>query len=213
MNKDFLRSSLQGIKAFIEKSDPRNQYFAYGFTGKPFLMLQTSSDRATIDAFLANALKEKTRGTTAFYDAFDAVLEKMSDYPMKRRVILQITDKGEDFSQNAHYDSVSKRFRETNIQLFRVGFIDGIYSRDVYVNSRTDNSTYSAYDTFGIVYVSRENPNPAGFERLANELRNQYLIGFLPAKRRNKWREVTIAAKLPMDFELVRVFGTRGFWY
>ena len=144
----------------------------------------------------------KSQGNTNFYDAVQASLEKVSKGKHKRKVLIIISD-GQDNSSKSDFEKIKSLTKKSNVLLYTVNISDKTYSDTsdgiqalAFSDTLTKISGGKTYVPQTLVELNES------FLRIANELRNQYVIGFKTAKstekdKKEKWREVEIKIELP----------------
>jgi Ca-activated chloride channel family protein len=185
---------------FMGQSHPGNKYFVGEFSRNLRELADWTSDSRTINDALnklatenGTILKPKPRGLTALYDTSITVLEKLAHAPHSKRVLLLITDGGSDTDSKRNLNDVKRKIRESNVLLYVIAikkrgepYAATFVGQDA-VHELANVSGGRAY------FIESREVNEV-VDRIALELRQQYVIGFTPTKTApgGKWNKVKI---------------------
>jgi Ca-activated chloride channel family protein len=183
---------------FIQQSYTGNEYFIGEFNTELRLLTDWTRDVMAIDKGLkrlglandAAQQKPKTRGLTALYDTCAAALDKVVAGAHARRVLLLITD-GQDTKSRQSSDAVRRKIRNSDALIYSISIEDRGFP-DVESQTALDELTLASGGRAYFIDDIKE--LDVVVERLALELRQQYVIGFNPANaaRAGKWNKVKI---------------------
>jgi Ca-activated chloride channel family protein len=206
INDKRLNEERFALVRLIQLSSLANEYFIGEFNSRYRAVTGWTRDaKALADGLnrIAGAdlpgRQPQPRGATALYDACDAALEELTGASFRKRVLLLFTDGNPDnFSRHAGFKSLSRKFKETGVLFYPVVVKDRIEPLLVDYGLRELNDL--AKDSGGNILIVKttEGLNEA-VERVAVELRSQYLIGFAPsnAAGAGKWNQVKITLTKP----------------
>ena len=148
-----------------------------------------SGDRDVLDRVLLEELWPG--GATPLWNALDAGMTSLADEP-GRRAVITLTD-GDNTTSLPGFAgtlaSVRRRADTENVLLYGIGLEGHALSRTMV--DLTDTTGGAHFD------VKRDADLDATFARVANELRHQYLIGFVPTTRDDTVHRVQIAVTKP----------------
>jgi Ca-activated chloride channel family protein len=202
-NRKRIESILDALSQFVQKSHPSNEYFIIGFNATPYLLLDGARDANATLSTLQKLASEKLGGNTALYDACLAGIEKVTRGVYPKQVILLISD-GRDNSSQYKLNDVRRLLKEKSVLVYSLNITmgwDG--SRIDHFNTEGSQVLEELASLTGGVMYSPSNAaeTKTKLERIALELRQQYLIGFLPAKETSsgKWHPLKIKVSLPAD--------------
>jgi Ca-activated chloride channel family protein len=178
----FARSSNQDDELFvIEFNDHVREPVAGG-------AVRASDPQALEEALLAM----RADGQTALYDALITALNRLERASHPRKVILLISDGGDNASR-ARLDAVLGRARRSNVTIYAIG----LFERGA-ADTNPDVLQKLADTTGGERYL----PASAGLLvsaclRIAREIRSGYTIGYVPPDRDGAFHRtrVTVSAK------------------
>ncbi len=146
-------------------------------------LLQEALERAGPHAFPAGNFGQKSRGGTLLYDAAALVAEqKLLRLPGRKTIIL-ITD-GEDNGSIAPIAKAVESAQQADAVIYGIHYVD-----DEHASSRRDG--FGALEKLAIptggraFHVNSKLPLAEVFADIAEEMRNQYAIGYRPPSSRD----------------------------
>lgn len=196
-----LAAAKYAVTKFVERSHRDNEYFVGEFNEGRRELIGWTRDAQEILKGLdklavppqASQAKLKPRGQTAFYDACAVALEEVARRPNRKHVLLLITD-GQDNHSRLTLDQLRRKVKGSDVQIYGLGIIEpdahpsiapvGLAILDVL-----------ATDSGGTSYFTNDKKElDEMVERIAVELRHQYVIGFTPMNtaQGGKWNKVKI---------------------
>jgi len=181
------------------------------------------NDRATVlqdfttdKVELENAIRRtETSGPTALHNALYIALkdlEKQKDVgELRRRAVVLLTD-GEDTSSLVTDDQVLELARQTEINIYAISLRPNrVQARDRLSFSQAAHLLTSlSRETGGRVYFPNSMSElDAVYERIAEELRTQYSIGYQSANRRRdgRWRRIVVRTPTRDDLQIRHKLG------
>jgi hypothetical protein len=208
--------------AFIEESNPQNEYFVTAFgTQIDVLSEFISADQATkIIADSPYFAKSQKKGETVLYDAIISGFEKLAKAKNRKKALFVFCDIDEDYT-SGRYKELEKLVKEKNIVLFLTGY-NGFASGTALENlaERTGGTSY--YSEFGMNEFSLKQPRVfyrskyytpremffMRYEKIARRLKNLYTLGFDSSADdgKNKWRNLEV--KLEIEKEIKKKAGS-----
>ena len=190
-----LSSIQRALARFFELSNPANDYFLVGFNLKPQLLVDWTSDTASI----ANKLSVvKPIGNTALFDACYLAIEKLQHGRHAKRVLLLISD-GQDNSSRFSFQEVRELLKESGVLVYVIylqssegaGNSLGMEGQGVLSELATTSGGFFLF--VGRIFLSQRDTDEI-FESIANELRNQVELYIEPrgVTSRNKWHKIKV---------------------
>ncbi len=183
---------------FIRSSNPQDQVFMIGFNDEVELIQDFTSDIDEIADALDNTV---VTGGTALYDAIYLGVQKAHTGSKAKKAIVVISD-GEDRDSYYKLDELVAKVQESDVQVFCVGFLNAIPDKGLF-GRWSKSIPERARDA--LMRISEETGGKAFFpdkledlngivSEIANELRNQYSIGYFSsnAARDGSFRRVKI---------------------
>ena len=162
--------------ALLEASNREDEVFLINFSENPSLDVDYTGDLATMKKGLARI---HSNGGTAMRDAIRAGIEHLKDRKKDKKVLLVVTD-GND---NASVESLERLMRiaqREEVLIYAIGLL-GDESPRAAEKARRDLDVL-AQATGGQTYYPADVAEIARIApRIAQELRNQYTLGYTPA--------------------------------
>jgi len=162
--------------AFAESSHPGDEIFTLNFNERIWPGLPDGQAFTSNHAELHEALnRSAARGQTALFDAVAAGLTHLDGGSMTRRVLIVVSDGGDNASRTRYADVLDAALRR-DVVIYTVGLYDD-YDRD----ARPEILRQLAAATGGEACFPRklEEVAPA-LERIASDIRSSYTIGYVP---------------------------------
>jgi Ca-activated chloride channel family protein len=174
--------------AFAGASNPDDELFTLEFSddvkdalpGRRLLANDITGLRLALTALVP-------AGRTALYDALIAGLDRLSEGTRARRVLVLISDGGDNASASTLRE-VLARARASNVTIYTIG----VYERDdPDANARV---LKSIAETTGGERFLPESPGPllSDCQRIAREIRSGYTIGYVPPDRDGTFHHVRV---------------------
>jgi Ca-activated chloride channel homolog len=173
---------------FARSSNPDDELFVIEFNDRVRESVTGGTMRASDPRALENALLAmRPDGQTALYDALLAALDRLelADHP--RKVILLISDGGDNASR-ARLGDVLARARRSNVTIYTIG----LFERGA-PDINPDVLQKLANTTGGERYLpASAGPLVSACRRIAREIRSGYTIGYIPPDRDGAFHRVRV---------------------
>jgi VWFA-related protein len=178
---------------FARDSNPDDELFIVEFNdrvreavaGEPVMA-------ANLPVLEAELLALKPAGQTALYDALLVALDRLERASRPRKVILLISDGGDNASR-ARLEDVLARARKANVTIYAIGLFDsGAPDTNPGVLKRLA-------DTTGGQRYLPDSPGPliSACRRIAREIRSGYTIGYVPPDRDGAFHRIRVTIEGP----------------
>jgi len=166
--------------AFARSSNPQDQMFVVNFNEKVSFGLPETTPFTDEVVQLEVALsKTKADGQTALYDATAAALEHLKQGSRDKRVLIVISDGGDNASQR-NLARVMTMTRQSDAVIYTIGIFD---PQDEDRNPHVLRQL--ARDTGGETFLPESLQDLASVcERIAHDIRNQYTLTYVPTNRK-----------------------------
>ncbi len=180
---------IAGATAFAKASNPDDELFAMFFNDKVYDALP---DRrfvlaADVDGLNRAFMSLIPQGRTSLYDALVAALDRLDSGDRPRKVLLLISDGGDNAS-SASRDDVLERARRSNVAIYTIGLFD---DTDIDRNPRLLKTLAEA--TGGERYLPESaGPLLQACQHIAREIRAGYTIGYVPPDRDGAFHRVRV---------------------
>lgn len=191
-----------GIDVFAKQSDPANDYFIISFDEKQKLLLDFSQDVKAVKEVVENLRHVKPKGNTKLYDSIQIGINKLVKAKNGKRVLIVFTDTHDNVSKTGRSE-IRRLIEESGVIVYTINvsdpdqYYDDFSKVDVRVMENLTNSSGGRY------FLPK---GPAELNEalswIANDLRNQYLIGLQPVSKSesgSEWRRIEIKIDLPKD--------------
>jgi Ca-activated chloride channel family protein len=176
--------SRDAVAEFMKASNPEDEFFLIAFADKPRLVSDFTNRPEDIDATL---LSESSRGRTALWDAVYLGLNKMTQAKNAKRVLMVFSDGGENHSRYTEKELL--RFvREADVQVFGISIPGADYG--------PGSMEGVSNATGGRLFLGPPTTFADTAEKIAVELRNQYVLGYVSANHARDGRLCKIRVKL-----------------
>ena len=182
--------------AFAEHSNPQDDLFVLGFNetvksplpkDDPFTRDIVSIRTALNDAIAA-------RGQSAVYDAVDAGLAYLEHGQYERKVIVLVSDGGDNASSVTKNQILAKA-QASNAVIYTVGIIDPIAAETDpgFLRQLSEATGGQSFQPESVADVGRV------LQRVSRDIRNMYTIGYVPSAttRTEELRRVMVEVTLP----------------
>jgi VWFA-related protein len=181
---------VQAALSFARASNPHDQMFIVHFSDSPWFGLPDTDPFTGDISKLELAISQfHLGGTTALYDALRLALTRFQIAAYSRRVLLLITDGGDNSSKWTVEDALAAA-RANGASLYAIGIFD---ARDR--DRKPQVLTQLAEATGGMAFFPATSAEVAGVcERIAGDIRHQYTLGFAGAQD-GKYHGITLTVQ------------------
>ena len=188
-----LREVTTAAESFVRFGNPENQMFVVNFNETVSLGLGDTIRFSNDPATLGGAIwRSRAFGETALYDATIRALERLREGHWDKKVLLVISDGGDNASSHSLAQVTNFALRSSAI-IYSIGVFD-----EVDADRNPKVLRYLAQATGGEAFFPDQASEVATIcERIAREIRNQYVIGYVPATapRAGAYRTIRVGAR------------------
>jgi Ca-activated chloride channel family protein len=185
---------IEGAQAFVQASNPQDREFVVNFNSTvSFPLPENVAFTSNPDVLRAALSTPSASGKTALYDALAAAMEHFQNGDADKRVLLLISDGGDNASKNS-FSQVFQMTQTANVMIYAIGLFDE-HSADQNpkvlkkLAEETGGQAYFPTSLAQIVSVCRE---------IAAEIRHQYTLGYSPADSgRSGYRKIHVSVTAP----------------
>ncbi len=178
--------------AFVRSSNPRDEMFIVNFNERVSFGLPDTQLFSASAAELEGALNGvPANGRTALYDAIEAGLDHLKKATLDKKVLIVISDGGDNASHHKLGQVLDDAGRSDAI-IYTVGLFDeddedrnpGVLRK---IARATGGEAFLPEETSQVVPIC---------ERIAEDIRNQYTIGYIPSNQKldNTQRTIKVTA-------------------
>ena len=208
-----LRKSAEAAAAFFRTANADDEFFLIDFNERPRLMMPFTQNAEAITRHIARTHAE---GRTSLLDAIHMALEEMKFAKNLRKAIVIVSDGGDNRSRYTESE-IKSAMREADVQVYAMGIFDPEDSPKRTPEERNGPMLLDelAEQTGGRHYpVKTLDELPSVCERIGNDLRNQYLIGYAPTDdaQDGTYRKVKVLVTAPPEMPALRAHHRQGYY-
>ena len=209
--KEKLSVARDAAVTFLQTGSPQDEHFLVPFSGRAEVAQGFTSDIARLQNEL---IFTPAGGMTALYDAVYLGLEKVKEGRNPKKALLMITD-GQDNRSRYTFRNVREYVRESDVQLYAIGIVDSFSSqlglgrtgRQLIdeLAEVTGGRSFFPNSVFDLEDITR---------RIAVELKNQYVIGYLSSNKETdgEWRDIQVRVNPPRGAPRLSVRAKQGYY-
>lgn len=208
---DKVKRVCEALKKFFETSHHETEYFLIGFNSRTKSLLDKMLEG---NAVLNRLTFIETKGTTYFYDACYLGIEKVLRGAHKKRALLAINDGGDSNSRYT-FKELNRLLKESDVTIYTIGILVG----DDFGSSLGMQGIAYLDEMASVTGGKAFTPRSAeeiddAFYRIANELRRQYSIGYMPSNFTNdgRWRKLKVEVQQPRGQPRLNVRTREGYY-
>jgi Ca-activated chloride channel family protein len=208
--KDKWNRAWQAVLAFCETANPQDEFFLITFSNKPQLALDFTTRVEDIQNHLVFT---STKGRTALLDAIYLGVDKMRQAKYPKKALLIISDGGDNRSRYTE-NEIKSVVRESDVLIYAVGTYDHYVSTEEELRG-PELLSEIASETGGRAFVLDDPGDmPAVANQIGKELRNQYVLGYRPAKTPHdgKWHKIKVKVKRLKGWPLFQISAKHGYY-
>jgi len=187
--------------AFVRSSNPQDEMFVVNFNQRVSLGLPAAEPFSASAAQLEKALNGvPAYGTTALYDAVEEGLGHLKKASLEKKVLIVVSDGGDNASHHTLAQVLADAER-SDVIVYTIGLFD---EHDADQNPAVLKKIARA--TGGETFLPAESREVTPIcERIAEDIRHQYTIGFEPSNRKldNTYRTIAVTAARPHGGKLL----------
>jgi Ca-activated chloride channel family protein len=198
------------VVEFFKTANPQDEFFMITFSDEPEEIADFTSSVDEIQNKLVFAVP---RRRTALLDAIYMGVTKMRQAKYAKKALLIISDGGDNHSRYTE-NEIRSVVKEADVMIYAIGIYDRYASAQeerLGPQLLSDITELSGGRAFTI-----DNPNDLGdvATKIGVELRNQYVLGYRPAKvvRDGKWRKIKVKLLPPKGLPPLRVYARTGYY-
>ena len=209
MQSKFLRAR-KALSEFLRTCNPQDEFFVIGFNDRPAVLVDYTSDVEDVEARMV-MLRPENR--TALIDAIYLGVNKLRDAKYSRRALLVVSDGGDNRSRYTEGE-LNRAVRESEVQIYSIGIFDQ-YAPTVEEQNGPQLLHELSEATGGRLFQVRDVQDLSDIaERISEELRNEYVIGYTPTDRRHNgvWRKVNVRLLPPSGLPELTVHNREGYY-
>ena len=192
--------SIAAIHQFLNNATKGDEFFLVRFSDRATLVQGFTSDPSDILDRLPSLQPD---GWTALLDAIYLGVQQMKLAKNPRRVLFVLTDGGDNSSRYTESEMLNL-IRESDVRVFAIG----LFERPRFLEKVAAESGGKAYLAHSLKDL------PETVDRLSNEMRNQYILGYYTNNPENdgKYRKVKVALSGSLPPRPLNVVWRHGYY-
>ncbi len=198
------------VVEFFKTANPQDEFFMITFSDEPEAVSDFTSSVDEIQNKLVFAVP---RHRTALLDAIYMGVSKMRQAKYAKKALLIISDGGDNHSRYTE-NEIKSLVKEADVMIYAIGIYDR-YASAMEERLGPQLLTEITELTGGRAFTI-DNPNDLAdvATKIGVELRNQYVLGYKPAKvvRDGKWRKIKVKLLPPKGLPPLRVYARTGYY-
>jgi VWFA-related protein len=177
--------------AFVQRGNPEDEIFIVHFDDRARLTLDFTDNVQDLERAL---VKVRPFGQTAIYDALILATQHMAKAKHAKKAILLITDGLDNSSHHTITDAIEAAKR-SGVAIYTVGLLSALEGQKA-----EDTLTHLAETSGGRAFFPEDVEQArTSMERVARDLREQYLLGYFSSNPRNgAWRSIRLEITRPL---------------
>ena len=198
------------VVEFFKTANPQDEFFMITFSDEPEAITDFTNSVDEIQNKLVFAVPKHR---TALLDAIYMGISKMRHAKYAKKALLIISDGGDNHSRYTEGE-IKSLVKEADVMIYAIGIYDRYSST---IEERLGPQLLSDItELTGGRAFTIDNPNDLGdvATKIGVELRNQYVLGYRPAKvvRDGKWRKIKVKLLPPKGLPPLRVYARTGYY-
>lgn len=208
---DKIEKSRNAAVQFFRTSNPQDEFFLVDFNDQAQLITPFTSN---VDHLQDQLMYTAAHGMTALYDGVYLGLSQMRSAHYERKALLILSDGGDNHSRYTETD-VRRFVQESDVQIYAIGLFDpggGATPEEQHGPALLEDLTQMTGGRMFVVQNLSELPDIA--TKISMELRNQYVLGYIPSNRLHdgKWRKIKVKLRPPRGLPPLSLYARRGYY-
>ncbi len=207
-----IEKSREALDAFFQTANPQDEFFIVDFSDEPHLLGGFSENP---NRLLNRISFIPAHGRTALLDAIYLGLDEMRRADHNRKALLIISDGGDNHSRFTEAE-IRNVVRESDVEIYAIGIFAPVGDR--YTPEEQEGPALLSdicADSGGRMFTVQDvDELPDVAEKIGEELRNQYLLGYIPTdqKRNGQWRKIRVKLHPPPGLPPLTVYAKAGYY-
>ena len=201
----------RGLARFVELSHVSNEYLILSFDKQPRIVTDVTQDTSMVMKAVNDLIPNQNIVGAALYDTCYLAIEKLMKSAQPKRVMILVSN-GQDIESRHEYLELRRFLQQSGILLYSVGIMN-INDAGLSQFGRAVLDEISRLSGGRAYYPVTEADMNESFERIANELRHQYLIGFRSTSvaKEGKIHKLQVEVKTTDKKQKVKVRAREGY--
>jgi Ca-activated chloride channel homolog len=207
---DKIDKSRQAAVQFFRTANPADEFFLVDFNDRAQLI---SPFTESVDDLQERLMYTGAHGMTALFDGVYLGLSQMRGAHNTKKALLILSDGGDNHSRYSETE-VRKFVREADVQIYAIGLFEAeapTPEEKAGPGLLNDITMMTGGRAFAVQNV---NQLPDIATKISMELRNQYVLGYIPSHRTHdgKWRKIKVRLNPPKGLPPLSVSAKSGYF-
>lgn len=208
---DKIQKSRNAAVQFFRTANPDDEFFLVDFNDEAQLITPFTS---SVDQLQNQLMYTAAHGMTALYDGVYLGLSQMRSAHHQRKALLILSDGGDNHSRYTETD-IRRFVQESDVQIYAIGLFEpngGPTPEEQHGPALLQDLTQMTGGRIFVVQNLSELPDIA--TKISMELRNQYVLGYIPSNRTHdgKWRKIKVRLRPPRGLPPLTVYAKTGYY-
>ncbi len=207
---DKMSKCREAVAQFMKISNPQDEYFLVQFNDHAELLVPLTKNYEEI---LNRLIFTQSKGRTALLDAIYLGIREMEKASHTRKALLIFSDGG-DNSSRYNQREIKAVLREADVQIYALGMFEPSFRTPAelagpgLLSEIAERTGGRHFPVGNVAYL----PDIAA--KIGLELRNQYVLGYVPANREKngKWRRIRVKLKKIRGMPPLRAYARQGYY-
>jgi Ca-activated chloride channel homolog len=199
-----INSAKSAIKRFLQEGNSEDEYFLVTFNQNTNLVQSFTSESSVVQNDVAF---KNPGGTTALFDAVYMGLGEIRKARNEKKALILVTD-GEDNSSRYSLSEVREFAKESDVQIYAIGEEGKLgYGRSE-IQSIVELTGGRAF------FPNNFNELDYYIDLIHAELRNQYVLGYMPSNHIHdgRWRKIRVKLEPPEGLPKLILHAKEGYY-
>lgn len=205
---DKIDSERDALVEFFKNANPDDEYFAITFSDRPRVLAASTQ---SIDELQRKLLAIEPGGPTALLDAVYMAESKLRSAHYERKAIVIFSDGGDNASRYKLRE-VKSLVQESDVEVYAIGLFDkffvGLVEEKLGKEWLAEITDASGGRT---ITVDNRAKLPEAAAVISREIRNQYVLGYRPARSNSKWRKIKVNVTDPVTQQRLYAHYRKGY--
>ena len=209
MTSKFVRAR-KALSEFLRTCNPQDEFFVVGFNDRPAILVDYTSD---VDDVEARMVMLRPENRTALIDAMYLAVNHLKLAKYDRKALLVISDGGDNRSRYTQGE-LTRVVRESQVQIYSIGIFD-IYAPTEEEQNGPMLLKELCESTGGRLFKVLDVQDLSDIaQRISEELRNEYVLGYTPTDRRRNgaWRKLKVRLLPPPGLPQLEERSREGYY-
>jgi Ca-activated chloride channel family protein len=199
-----INSARSALIRFLQSANPEDQFFLLTFNQNTSMVQGFTSESSVIQNQIAF---RQPGGRTALYDAVYKGLDYIRQGKNEKKALILITD-GEDNSSRYSAAEVKEFAKESDVQIYGIG------EEGKLGYGRSEIQSIVGITGGRAFFPNNFNELDYYIDLIHAELRNQYVLGYVPTNKNHdgKWRKIRVKLDPPEGLPKLIVHAKEGYY-